>query len=279
MNYNAGQIVGAGKDGQPLFPKFGRDANTILIDPVGSGHYDSLQATLQRRFSAGLGLTVNYTYSKATNIVDNAGNQPSIRVFSAMDLNKSRTGFDRRHSLAITNILELPFGQGKRWLSNGVGAAVLGGWQLNNILTFMTGRPFNVTSGGAGFNTPGSTQTADLVKSEVRQTGDIGVGTPFYDPTAFAAVNGARFGTFGFNVLDGPGIVNWDLGIFREFNVTETFRLQFRMESFNFTNTPHFSQPQGSFTNSRFLMVTGTDSQSREGIDERQFRFGLRLSF
>jgi hypothetical protein len=92
-------------------------------------------------------------------------------------------------------------------------------------------------------------------------------------------VNGARFGTFGFNVLDGPGIVNWDLGIFREFSVTERFKLQFRMESFNFTNTPHFGQPQGSFTNSRFLMVTSTDSQSREGIDERQFRFGLRLSF
>jgi hypothetical protein len=279
MDFNAGQIVGAGKDGQPLFSKFGRDANTILINPVGSGHYDSLQATLQRRFSAGLGLTVNYTYGKAINVVSNADAEPSIKVFSALDLNRARTAFDRRHSLAITNILELPFGPGKRWVSSGVGAAVLGGWQINNLLTFLTGRPFSVTSGGAGFNTPGSTQTADLVKSEVRQTGDIGLGTPFYDPTAFAAVNGARFGTFGFNVLDGPGIVNWDLGIFREFSVTERFKLQLRMESFNFTNTPHFGQPQGSFTNSRFLMVTSTDSQSREGIDERQFRFGLRLSF
>ena len=54
LDYNAGQIVGAGKAGQPLFPQFGRDANTILLSPVGSGHYNSLQATLQRRFSAGL---------------------------------------------------------------------------------------------------------------------------------------------------------------------------------------------------------------------------------
>jgi Carboxypeptidase regulatory-like domain len=279
LNANAGQIVGAGKAGQPLFGPFGRDADTILLSPVGSGHYNSLQATLQRRFTAGLALTVNYTYSKAMNSVDNAGNSPSIQVLSAMDLNRSRTGFDRRHSLGITNIFELPFGPGKRFANNGVAAAVLGGWQINNVFTFMTGRPFTVTSGGSGFNTPGSTQTADQVKADVQQTGDIGVGTPFYDPTAFAAVNGARFGSTGLNILDGPGIGNWDVGLFREFTITERIKIQFRAESFNFTNTPHFGQPQGSFTNSKFLMVTGTDSQSREGIDERQFRFGLRLSF
>jgi hypothetical protein len=280
LDANAGQIVGAGKAGQPLFSQFGRDADTIQLVPVGSGHYDSLQATLQRRFSRGLSLTVNYTWSKATNSVDNAGASPQIKALSAMDLNSARTGFDRTHSLGITNILELPFGTGKRWANNGgIASAVLGGWQINNIFTFMTGRPFNVTSGGSGFNTPGSTQTADLVKTEVEKLGDIGVGTPFYDQTAFAPVNGPRFGTFGFNVLNGPGIVNWDLGIFREFTITEKVRIQFRAESFNFTNTPHFGQPQGSRTNSRFLMVTGTDSQSREGIDERQFRFGLRLSF
>ncbi len=279
LNANASQIVGAGKDGQPLFGPFGRDADTILLSPIGNGNYNSLQTTIQRRLNRGIAFTMNYTYSKAINVVDNAGAGPQIQVQQDLGLNRARTGFDRRHSLSITNIIELPFGNGKRWATDGIGAAVLGGWQINNVFSFMSGRPFNVTSGGSGFNTPGSTQTADQVKSKVEQLGDIGVGTPFYDPTAFAAVNGARYGSMGFNVLDGPGIANWDFGVFRDFAVTERMKLQFRMEAFNFTNTPHFGQPQGSFTNSKFLMVTGTDSQSREGIDERQFRFGLHLSF
>lgn len=280
MDFNAGQILGAGKDGQPLFTKFGRDAETILIYPVGTGHYDSLQATLQRRFSGGLALTVNYTWSKAINNVENATSRPNIRVFEFLDLNRSRTPFDRAHNLAVTNVWALPFGRGKRWAGdNAVASALLGGWQFNSLVSSMTGRPFTVTGSGSGFNTPGSTRTANQVKPEVQKLGGIGVGTPFYDPTAFAQVNEVRFGSSGFNILDGPGIVNWDFGVFREFSITERFKLQFRMESFNFANTPHFGQPEGNVSDSDFMTVTGNTNLAREGIDERQFRFGLRLSF
>ena len=101
--------------------------------------------------------------------MDNAGAGPPIQVLSDLDLNRARTGFDRRHSLGITNIFELPFGHGKRFANSGVAAAVLGGWQINNVFTFMTGRPFKVTSGGSGFNTPGSTQTADQIKADVAE--------------------------------------------------------------------------------------------------------------
>ena len=108
-----------------------------------------------------------------------------------------------------------------------------------------------------------------------------GIGdTPFYDPTAFAEVTEARFGTSGFNALRGPGIVNWDFGLFREFKVSERIRIQFRMESFNFTNTPHFDIPDNCVCDGGdFMKITSVTNLAREGIDERQFRFGLRIGF
>ena len=187
-------------------------------------------------------------------------------------------------NLAITNIWELPFGRGRRWMSSGgVASAVLGGWQVNNILSLISGPPFTVYADGTSLNLPGSTQQADQVKSQVTKLGGIGPGTPFYDPTAFAEVTEARFGTSGFNLLRGPGIVNWDFGLFREFKLSERMKLQFRMESFNFSNTPHFATPEDGNTSvsdgSDFMVINSVTNLAREGIDERQFRFGLRISF
>ncbi len=91
--------------------------------------------------------------------------------------------------------------------------------------------------------------------------------------------------------MRGPGLINWDFSLFRQFNLSERFKLQFRAESFNFSNTPHFANPGANVSNrilnpdgsvrslNGFSEVTSTISLGREGFDERQFRFGLRLSF
>ena len=76
-----------------------------------------------------------------------------------------------------------------------------------------------------------------------------------------------------FNVLRGPGFANWDFGLFRQFSITERVSLQFRVEAFNFSNTPHFTNPNGDITNVNFGRVTGALN------DSRQYRFGLRLGF
>jgi len=283
VDANAGQVLGAGEAGRPLKVKYGREAETDFLQPVGTGHYDSLQAQLQRRFSQGLGLTVNYTWGKAINSVDASDwylSWERIQPAKYWHLNRALTSFDRTHNLEIMNIWELPFGSGKRWLSNRGRAvsAVVSGWQVNHLMSFMSGRPFTVWASG-NLDMPGSNQTADQVKPTVKQLGGIGVGTPFYDPTAYADVTERRFGTSGFNSLRGPGVVNWDFGLFREFSITERFKLQFRMESFNFTNTPHFDIPDTDVTSDSFMEVSGTSALAREDIDERQFRLGLRLSF
>ena len=128
-------------------------------------------------------------------------------------------------------------------------------------------------------NLPGSSQTADQVKPVVK-LGGAGSGTPYYDPSSFAEVNEARFGNTGYNILRAPGVFNWDFGLTREFAITSGVKLQFRMEAFNFTNTPHLGIPDNNVGDGEdFMTITGVQDLAREGIDERQFRLGFRLVF
>lgn len=282
LDINAGQEPGLEDAGRPLYAAFGRTANTIMITPLGTGHYDSLQAQLQRRFSQGLSMAVNYTWSKAINYTGASDGTPQIQSLRYMSLSRAPADFDRTHNLQIMSQWQLPFGKGKRWVSGGgVGSAILGGWQTNSLISVMSGAPFTVYASGTYFGMPGSNQTADQVKPNVTRLGGTGRGNPFYDPTAFADITSppARLGTSGFDSLRGPGLVNWDFGVTREFSITERWKLQFRMESFNFTNTPHMANPNDDVTSSDFMTIRSVTNLAREGIDERQFRFGLRLQF
>jgi hypothetical protein len=283
---NAGQEPGRGQASRPLFQKFGRTATTSLFGPVGNANYDALQATLERRFSHGFQLSAGYTWSKAIGAYST-----NVPVLKYWDMNRFLAEFDRTHMFHVTNIWELPFGRGKKWASAGVASAVLGGWQINNLISLMSGRPFSVSADGASLDMPGSSQRADQIKPSVAKIGAVGKNMSFFDPLAFAPVTTARFGTAGYNSMRGPGAVNWDMGLFREFRATERIRIQFRAEAFNFTNTPHFNNPGSNVSNMTlnsdgsvkslggFSEITSTMNLGRDGIDERQFRFGLRLSF
>jgi hypothetical protein len=281
VDINAGQVIGAGDNGKPLLTRFGRTASTVLLQPVGTGQYDSMQAQLQRRFAAGLSLNVNYTWSRAISPNENSSGTPNVQALPYMSRNRALTSSDRTHNLGITNVWQIPLGQGRHWLSDkGVFSRILGGWQVNNMVSVMSGVPFSVFADGTSLNLPGSNQTADQVKATVPKLGGVGRATPYYDPTAFADVTAARFGNTGYNILRGPGLFNWDFGILREFSLTERVRLQFRLESFNFTNTPHLATPDNFVGDGQdFMTITGVQSLGREGIDERQFRLGFRIVF
>jgi hypothetical protein len=289
LNYG---FPGGGQASQPFYQAFGRQAATRIVAPVGNSHYDALQATLERRFSAGYQIYVAYTWSKCTSIagIGNSGDEPAIKIPAYFHLNRSLCSIDTPHNLEASAIYELPFGRGKRWATSGVAAALAGGWQINGLLSSYSGNPFSVSASGTSLNAPRNSQRADLVGSgPVKKLGGVGAGMAFYDWTRFAPVTEARFGTAGFNILRGPGVVNLDLGIFRRFDLTERMKLEFRAEAFNATNTPHFSNPSNNISNLRLnadgtfrsgvFEVTGVRNTGREGIDERVFRFGLRLSF
>ena len=284
LDVNAGQVIGAGDEGKPLEASYGRTASTVFLQPVGKGRYNSLQAQLQRRFAGGLSLGVNYTWSKAMSDNENSSlsvGENKTQALAYFERNYSRTSTDRTHNLGITNVWQLPFGPGRHWASEGgVLSHIVGGWQINNVISIMSGTPFSVLADDTSLNLPGSIQTADQVKPDVEKLGGVGRGTPYYDPTAFAEVTEARFGNTGYYYLRGPGLFNWDFGLTREFAVTSSVRLQFRMEAFNFTNTPHLANPNNDVGDGEdFMTITEVQDLGREGIDERQFRLGLRVVF
>jgi hypothetical protein len=277
ININA-SAPGTGTAGRPLFQRFGLTADINEIMPYGDTTYDSLQATLVRRFSNST-FGVSYTWSKAINYADNDAN-PRIQYLPEKERNRGLAGYDRTHNLQLYGVYDLPFGKGKRWASNGFLGWLIGGFQLNGIASVLSGTPIGIIqNNGFNLNALGSGQVPDQVLPEVRILGGIGVGNPYFDRSAFAVVNipsgqPQRFGSAGRNVLRGPGFFNVDLGLFKAFTVTETVKLQFRVEALNALNHANFANPQGDINNSNFGYITSTT-----GTGERNLRFAVRLSF
>jgi hypothetical protein len=278
FDINSGQIIGAGNAGRPLNQKFGRNSATTMVVPHSTAQYNGLQMSLDRRFANGLQIGANYTWSKSIGNIDNSDSQPPVRAYAYLAKNRSVRGFDRTNVAHISSIYELPFGKGKPWVSHGWASQVLGGWQLNHLFSFYSGLPFSIGAPGTSLDLPGSSQTADQT-GPYQVPGGIGSGAFYFDPSSFAAVTAARFGGLGFNQFRGPRLNNWDFGVFRLFKINERWSAQFRVESFNFSNTPHFSNPGSTVGNAHFGRITSVTNLGRENIDERQFRFGLRIGF
>ena len=142
-----------------------------------------------------------------------------------------------------------------------------------------------MSAGGTSSNnlnaTVGNAQRPDLLKSSVPVSYQVGPGTTWFDTSAFGVVNDInRFGTSPFYLLHGPGMFNVNLSLARNFKLTEKFNLQFRAQAINFTNTAHFSNPNGDINSSAFGQVSGLANTGRDGgVDARQLEFNLRLSF
>jgi hypothetical protein len=285
--------LNGGTAGRVLNQRFGRTAETRLVTPVGNSHYDSLQSSLERRFSSGIQTTFSYTWSKSIGMCcsENSDGLPAIQLPEFYNLNRAVTNSNVPHNFQMAAIWELPFGKGKKFANGGGPATWLaGGWQVNSILSLSSGFPFYVTSAST-LNALGTTQRADQVKENVQYLGNGGRGVSYFDPFAYRPVTDIRFGTAGFNSLVGPGIANLDLGVFRQFRITERWNVQFRAEAFNSTNTPHLGNPGTNVSNLQlnadgsiralggYTEITGLQNTGRDGIDERVFRFGIRIGF
>ncbi len=279
--------IGGGQAGRQLNKQFGRSAQTLLVTTIGDSKYDALQARLDRRFRNGFQVGVAYTLSKSVGIAGapDSDNTARIQIPEFYSLNTAISPFDRTHNLQITNLTELPFGAHRRWLNGGgVLAAIVGGWQVNNIVSLTSGTPFDVTASGTSLNAPGSSQRADQVKSDVAILGGIGRGNAYFDPLAFKPVTEARFGTAPWGAMRGPGYANWDLGVFRQLQLPRTMNVQLRFEAFNVLNTAHFNNPGGNVSNLQ-LLADGSIrnlngfSEVTGAYGERQLRVGLRLGW
>jgi len=283
VNENYGQL-GGGAASQPY-----RAITTAAINvqgPYGKVDYDSFQASVDKRFSSGLQYTVAYTFAKAIDWWAGAIPQPEYWY-----LNKGDQANSTPHLLNVSAIYQLPFGSGRRFLSNsGVASHIAGGWQINGFFTARSGTPFTVTASNASLNAgTGTNQTADQIKDTVEING-FSRGGAYFDPTAFRPVTEVRFGSAGYNTLRGPGVANLDMSLFRTFAWGRSMNLQLRVEALNVTNTPHFANPASNIANLQlnpdgtvrnlngFGVITSTNRLGRQ-YDEREWRIGLRLAF
>ncbi len=273
--------IGQGNAGRQINQRFpGRTVGTVLHGSLGTPKYDSLQSKLERRFSNGFQVNFAHTWSHGRGYTgeDSGAGTNTFRIPSEYDRMYGRLSQDIRHNFQFSSISESPFGKGKKFFSGGgVGGAILGGWQFNHLLSWYGGQPFTVTSSN-DISAAGSGQVADC-NSTPTKLGFHADNGLFYDPSAFSRPDSDRFGTCGINNLSGAPLFNLDLGLFRKFQVTERVDLQFRAEMFNATNTPHFNTPTNNVTSGSFMKLTSIKNTGREGIDQRFFRFGLRIGW
>ena len=283
VNINAAG-PGSGNAGTPLFEAWGNPNTVNFVEPFNSSTYNSLQTQVTRRLGDNTQLGVVYTYSRAINYTDNGDSGLTWAWTPMWDRNKAVAGFNRPHNFQVYGTYDLPFGPGQTFLRSGVAGKIAGGWKLNAILSRTSGTTFTVTASGASVNAPGNTQTADQVLSNVKILGGHGPGSPYFDPNAFAPVTAVRFGTSGRDTLRGPGLFNLDASLFRDFALTERFKLEFRAESFGLTNTPQFANPgdlnvsDATRANGAITNYNGYDIINSAG-GERQLRFALKFTF
>jgi outer membrane receptor protein involved in Fe transport len=262
---------GAGSSGLPFFVRFGRTSQVSLRANGINSHYNALQTNLSKRFSQGFTFTFAYAYNKS---IDVGSNQPGFTDNLDLKRQYGLSDFDRTHMVTISHLYELPFGKGKPFLSKGIAGMILGGWQVNGIYRFATGTPFTATADATSCNCPGNGNFADAI-SPVSILGGVGPGQPWFTTASFAVPGPNRFGTAGRNTIRGPRLSNYDFSVFRTFPFTERFRLEYRAEFYNLTNTPHFSNPSGSVSAATFGIISSTLS----GYGNRQIQMALRLKF
>jgi len=282
QNLNAGG-PGGGNAGRLLFPAFGRTADIRYFVPFNTAKYNGWLSSVTRRFGGSM-IGLSYTLSRAIGYGDDTDSGLTWNWLPMLQRNKAVAGFDRTHNLQMYGNYELPFGRGKKYANGGFASKLIGGWQMNGILSRTSGTPFTVGTSGTSVNAPGNTQTADQILPNVAILGGHGVGQSYFDPNAFAPVTAVRFGSSGRNLLRGPGVFNLDGSVFRNFRMTERFALQFRAEVFGATNTPQFNNP-GATASSLTRNADGT-IRSLSGFTEitgasgeRQFRFAAKLTF
>ena len=286
-NQNASQTLGADNNGRPLFQKFGKNTDATLYFVGYSSAYHGLQVKLDKRFSNGFALTTAYTYSKAMGY---QSEDSGIDNYIDGRRNWRRLNFDRTHYFVQSYVYELPFGKGKRYLDSGPAAAVLGGWQLNGILSIATGTPLNFAGNNAVLRAPGNNTTLNYFGGPIQVTKGNGRNATWFTPTkcvftganlvttnCFAqpgAENGGtpEFGNLGYNVISGPGFWNLDASVFRNIKVTERFTLQVRAEGFSVVNTPQWNNPNTDINSSNFGFITGAGGN-------RQMQLGAKLIF
>ena len=229
------------------YPEFTR---VQTIGNVAEAKYNSLTAKLTRRLNNGFSALIGYTLSKSTD------NGSGIRTLNGDQLfpqnsncvaDEATSGcewglsiFDTRHRVVSSILYELPFGEGKKWAQDGVGSAILGGWQVTNILSLSERLREKPASGGS--REPGPRRSEARMSARIRTT-DRRRFSEWFNTISICAAAANSIRQRRRNSITGPGIFNFDMSILRNFALGGSKSLQFRLEAFNTFNQPVWNEP------------------------------------
>jgi hypothetical protein len=269
-------------------PFQGIAGGSYICQTTFDSNYNSLQTSVTKRLSRGLNFLGSYTWSKNLDFTSGSG---SLSAFLLSFLTNDQTNpsqargvadFDREHRAVLSFVYAPPR------LDEGPAAVrrALSQWQISGESVLQSGLPvtgIDSTAGSAYGNISGFSR-AQCTGATPASSGSIysRLGG-YFNPAAFAPPpvigdDGAAtgFGSCGIGILRGPSELNLDLGVQRSFAITESSRLEFRAEFFNFTNTPKFALPISDFaagSNSSFGQITSTVA------NPRIIQFALKYSF
>ncbi len=237
-----------------------------------NSNYNALQTRLERRFAGDVSFLIGYTWSKAIDTASRgSGGSWHQNAYRLRD-DRGNSDFDVRQRLTASGIWQLPFGKGKRFGANagGLANAVISGWSTNVIASFMTGNFFSVTVAGdranvGGFPFQRANRTCDGNLARDQRTIDR-----YFDTSCFQSTPLGTFGNSGRNIVEIPGLNNWDVSFLKDTRLAEAVTLQFRAEFFNFFNHAQFNAPDTSI-NSAFV------GQIRSARDARISQLALKL--
>lgn len=231
-----------------------------LSDNSATSDYHALQVKLQQRLSQGLQGLASYTFSHSIDVAstDAANNRSTPGTIANPNLDRGNSDFDIRHSFTAGVTYDLPSPELHKVLHT-----FLGGWSLDSFVLARSAPPVDVV--GAVFNAAGVTLSPRPNVNPGVPLELFGAQFPggrIFNRAAFTASPTGQQGNFGRNVLRGFGAWQADVGLQRQFHVTESVSLRFRAEFFNIFNHPSFGNPVNTLTNALFGRSTQTLASS-----------------
>jgi hypothetical protein len=255
---------------------------------VGLSSYHGFTFKSERRFRQGIGWLVSYAFTRWIDNVGfqgagNFGDNDAAQNIYNMRAERSLSTNCTPHRLVFSPIVEMPFGKGKPWLNRGGWLnQLVGGWELSTLGTIRSGAPFGVTVLNGARDILGDPATGRVLRANLvgdLTAGDnqgkpaVGVrGIQWLNPAAFAVPAQFTLGNEARTMpkVLGPGSINFDSMVGKNFSITERWRAQFRWELFNTFNTPQFGLPNQDLGGGSFGTVTGAGGR-------RIMQFGLKL--
>ncbi|HXE13524.1 MAG TPA: carboxypeptidase regulatory-like domain-containing protein [Bryobacteraceae bacterium] len=251
-------------DQRRLFPQYGSIAQSA--QDINSS-YNSLQATLQKRFSRGFTILANYTWSKSiddlpqgqgiSTVVSGSSspipwNQPGRHQFD-----RGPSEFDHTHRLVTSFVWSLPTLANRSAFLH----YVIGGWQLSGLLSAQSGGPLTILAGKDQSQTGLGSDRGVATGTGPYGEGGCGLSAPcvnYLVPSAFALPAVGTYGTLGRGVFRGPNLITYDGGLFKDIPLHgERYRIQFRAEFFNLFNRVNFNDPGTTISSAGFGSIKG----------------------